>query len=367
MNFSSDEIRFMQRALQLAEQGLYTTDPNPRVGCVLVKHGQIVGEGWHQWAGEAHAEVAALAVAGEAARGSTAYVTLEPCCHQGRTPPCTEALIRAGVRRVVAAMEDPNPQVAGKGLLRLAAVGIETAHGLLADAALALNPGFCRRMSRGLPYIRSKLAMSLDGRTALANGESRWITGEDARRDVHRLRARSSAVLTGIDTVLSDDPRLTARLDTDEPVRQPLRVVLDSRLRITPSAALCRDQGRTLIFTSVPAEVVASRGFPSEVRVETVAADADGHIDLSAVLCFLGQEGCNEVMVEAGSVLNGALLRANRVDEWVVYIAPVILGHQARGLFDVPEITRMADRFELNLVAVEPFGRDVKLTFLRNA
>ena len=363
MSFSPSDIQWMQRALQWAERGLYTTDPNPRVGCVLVREGRIVGEGWHQWAGEAHAEVAALREAGEQARGATAYVTLEPCCHHGRTPPCTDALMAAGVSRVVAAMQDPNPLVAGKGLARLAEAGIETAHGLLQEAAESLNRGFCRRMVSGLPYVYSKLAMSLDGRTALANGESRWITGEAARSEVHRLRARSSAILTGIDTVLMDDARLTARLDTDEPVQQPLRVVLDSHLRIPAQASLCSDQGRTLILTTA---VRPSHALPDSVRVETVAADAAGRPDLRAVLIRLGQEGCNEIMVEAGARLNGALLQAGLVDEWIVYLAPVILGDQARGLFQLPALTRMSERHELRLQDVTQVGQDARLTFRRS-
>ena len=362
--FSPADAAFMQRALQLAGRGLFTTDPNPRVGCVLVRDGQIVGEGWHQWAGQDHAEVVALKAAGEAARGATAYVTLEPCCHQGRTPPCSVALIAAGVSRVVAAMDDPNPQVAGKGLTQLAQAGIDTASGLLAEDAQALNPGFCRRMLKGLPYVRSKLAMSLDGRTALANGESRWITGEAARCEVHRLRARSSAVLTGVGTVLADNPRLTARLAPDEPVQQPLRVILDTHLRTPPAAALLNDAGQTLILTTARHTLP---DLPAGVRVERIAADAAGRPDLVAVIARLGEAGCNEIMVEAGSVLNGALLQAGLVDEWMVYLAPVILGDQARGLFSLPEITAMARRFALSLHDVERVGQDVRLTCRKTA
>ncbi len=361
-----DERPFMQRALELARRGLYTTDPNPRVGCVLVRDGVIVGEGWHQWAGQAHAEVAALADAGANAHGATAYVTLEPCCHYGRTPPCTDALIAAGVRRVVAAMQDPNPRVAGQGLARLARAGIETGSGLLETEARQLNPGFCQRMTTGLPWVRSKLASSLDGRTALLNGESRWISGEASRQDVHRLRARSSAILTGIDTVLADDARLTVRLESaDTPVNPPLRVVLDSRLRLPAHAALCDGSAPTLVITTAPDSSRGGARLPDTVRVARVRADSAGQPHLAAVLALLGEEGCNEVMVEAGAGLNGALLQAGLVDEWIIYLAPVILGDQARGLFHLPALTRMADRYALQISEVTRMGADIRLTLTR--
>jgi diaminohydroxyphosphoribosylaminopyrimidine deaminase/5-amino-6-(5-phosphoribosylamino)uracil reductase len=362
VSFSADDTRFMQRALELAGRGLYTTQPNPRVGCVLAVNGCIVGEGWHQWAGQAHAEVAALAAAGEQARGATAYVTLEPCCHYGRTPPCTEALIAAGVRRVVAAMTDPNPQVAGKGLQCLMQAGIETASGLFEARARQLNPGFCQRMTTGRPWLRSKLAMSLDGRTALSSGESRWITSEASRQDVHRLRARSSALLTGIDTVLQDDARLTVRLDPAEPFKPPLRVVLDSRLRLPASAALCQGEAPTLVLTTASRDTIARANLPDTVRVLQVAADRQGRPDLDEVLILLGQMDCNEVTVEAGACLNGALLDSGLVDEWIIYQAPVVLGNRARGSFDLPDITRMADRHELTCLQTTVLGPDVRLT-----
>ncbi len=358
--FTADDAAYMARALRLAERGLYSTDPNPRVGCVIVRGGRIVGEGWHRKAGESHAEVEALREAGGEARGATAYVSLEPCCHHGKTPPCTEALIQAGVVRVVAAMQDPNPRVAGAGLKRLAEAGVATDCGLLEGTAENLNLGFCRRMRTGRPLVRSKLAMSLDGRTALLSGESRWITGPDARRDAHRLRARSSAIVTGIETVLADDPELTARL-TEAPgaIVQPVRVVLDSKLRLPATARLVRNPGRAVALTTVDG---ASHN-PAMLEVHTLPAAADGRLDLAAVIDWLGRSEFNEVLVEAGPTLNGALLRGGWVDEWIVYLAPLVLGDKARGLFHLPELTRMADRFELALKDLRPVGKDLKLTF----
>jgi diaminohydroxyphosphoribosylaminopyrimidine deaminase/5-amino-6-(5-phosphoribosylamino)uracil reductase len=360
-SFSIEEASFMAQAIRLAERGLYTTDPNPRVGCVIVQEGRVVGEGWHFQAGGPHAEVEALNMAGDRAFGATAYISLEPCCHFGKTPPCTEALLRAGIRRVVAAMLDPNPLVAGKGLQRLAEAGVETSSGLMENMAATLNPGFCKRMKSGRPWVRSKLAMSLDGRTALASGESRWITGADARRDVHRWRARSSAILTGIETVLQDDPQLTARLDSQEEVMQPVRVILDSRGRISPSARVCSDRGSTLVLTTLHDQNKAS---PPGVEFKTLPSGPDGRLDLQAVFDYLGQCRFNEVLVEAGSTLNGALLRENLVDEWLVYLAPVVLGDQAKGLFHLPELQRMEDRFEMSLQDVRQIGRDLRMRFV---
>lgn len=362
--FTRADAEFMARAIRLAERGLYTTDPNPRVGCVLVKDGRIVGEGWHRKAGGPHAEIEALRAAGEAARGATAYVSLEPCCHHGKTPPCTEALIAAGVARVIAAMRDPNPQVAGAGLKQLAEADIETGSGLLESDAARLNPGFCRRMQTGRPWVRSKLAMSLDGRTAMASGESKWITGADARRDVHRLRARSSAILTGIGTVLADDPELTARFGDDVgDIVQPVRVVLDSRLRFPPTTRLCTG-GRTVVLTG--AEPVGQK-FADNVEIVCLPAGVDGRLDLSTVIDWLGRAEFNEVLIEAGATLNGALLRESLVDEWIVYMAPVVLGDGARGLFHLPDVTRMAERFELSLSDVRQVGRDVRMTFRKGS
>jgi diaminohydroxyphosphoribosylaminopyrimidine deaminase/5-amino-6-(5-phosphoribosylamino)uracil reductase len=361
VTFSADDTARMARALQLAERGLYSTDPNPRAGCVIVKEGQIVGEGWHRLAGGPHAEIEALKAAGDHARGSTAYISLEPCCHHGKTPPCTSALIEAGIARVVAAMEDPNPRVAGAGLRQLQEAGIMAECGLLERAAMALNPGFCHRMHSGRPLVRSKLAMSLDGRTAMASGESQWITGPDARRDVHRLRARSSAIVTGVNTILSDNPALTARIsDTGHDLVQPVRIVLDSRLRTPANARIFDGEAPSVLLTTAPNQP------PAPVHVERLPATHDGRLQLPKVIDWLGAQGFNEVLIEAGPTLNGALLNAGLVDEWIIYMAPVILGDGGRGLFHLPELTTMAERFELKLTDVRQVGKDLRLTFRRN-
>jgi diaminohydroxyphosphoribosylaminopyrimidine deaminase/5-amino-6-(5-phosphoribosylamino)uracil reductase len=357
---ASDDYKYMARALQLAERGLYSTHPNPRVGCVVVKQGQVLGEGWHERAGGPHAEIHALQQAGARAAGATLYVTLEPCCHHGRTPPCTDAVKAAGVKRVIAAMEDPNPQVAGNGLRVLQEAGIEVSSGVLAAEAEALNCGFVMRMRAGRPWVRAKLAMSLDGRTALASGESRWITGAEARRDVHRLRARSSAIMTGVDTVLSDDPSLTVRLDDDEIPHPPLRVVLDSRLRTPPQARLLGLPGDTLILTGeTSAAGAAALGTGVEV---TGLPLADGRLDLAAVLQYLGSREINEVHLEAGATLCGALLAAGLVDELVIYLAPHLMGDAARGLFSLPGLERMEDRIGLEILDIRAVGKDWRIT-----
>lgn len=351
----------MARALQLARRGLYTTDPNPRVGCVLVKDGAVVGEGWHERAGEPHAEIHALAQAGAAAHGATAYVTLEPCCHHGRTPPCSTALIEAGVARVVAAMQDPNPRVAGMGMAALAQAGIAVTTGVLEAGAERLNRGFVKRMRTGLPWVRVKLAMSLDGRTALASGESRWITGEAARADVQHLRARSSAILTGIGTVLADDPSLNVRLDAVD-VRQPLRVVLDSRLRMPPGARLLKLPGATYVLTteSDVRRIDALTG--DTVNVAVLPMRRSKRINLEAVMSFLGEQECNEVHVEAGPTLSGALLQDGLVDELVIYLAPHLLGDAARGLCTLPGLSRMDQRIGLNITDIRAVGEDWRIT-----
>ncbi len=370
--FSADDHRYMAHALRLAKRGLYTTDPNPRVGCVLVKNDEIVGEGWHRRAGEPHAERLALTAAGDGAAGATAYVTLEPCAHHGRTPPCAEALIKAGVSRVVAAVVDPNPLVAGKGVAMLREAGIEAEAGLLADAAEALNSGFFKRMREGVPLVRCKLAMSLDGRTAMANGESQWITGEDARRDVQRLRARSSAILTGVGTVMADDPSMNVRLAFDElegverpqHVRQPLRVVMDTRLRISPRAKMLELPGETLI--------ICGEGAPAETEAELRAAGADverlpqlgGRIDLAATLRALAAREVNEVLIESGATLAGQALQAGLVDELLVYIAPHLMGHEARELVSLPGLSQMLDRLHLQYRDVRMVGGDLRLTLV---
>jgi len=366
MSVSEDNF-WMAQALRLAERGLNSTSPNPRVGCVLVRDGIVVGSGWHQRAGEAHAEVHALRAAGESARGATVYVTLEPCNHHGRTPPCSEALIKADVARVVVAVSDPNPQVAGNGIKALRSAGIVVECGLMEAAARELNIGFFARMSRGIPWLRSKIAMSLDGRTALANGISQWITGVAARRDVQRWRARSCAVLTGINTVLADDPRLNVREPDDAhqapAVRQPLRVVLDSRLRISLTARVLDNCAveQVLIYTATgdAGKIAALEKMGVAV---CVLADDKGQVDLSAMLHDLAQRGCNEVLLEAGSILNGALLRAGLVDELLLYIAPQLLGDMARGMAQLGELANLEQRVVVNWQDIRPVGTDLRIT-----
>jgi len=350
---------YMAQAISLAKKGRYTTDPNPRVGCVLVRDGEVIGQGWHVKAGQGHAEVEALKNVPDA-KGATAYVTLEPCSHQGRTPPCCDALIKAGVSRVVAAMQDPNPQVSGSGLEKLKAAGIEVICGVLQEDALALNRGFIKRMTDSRPFVRSKLAMSLDGRTAMASGESKWITSNEARADVHRLRAESSAILTGINTVLADDPALNARVDGD--VLQPVRVVLDTHLNMPVTAQMAKLPGRSLILTCAQDE--QKQGALQQAGFEVYQLPCkNGRLDLQAVMDFLGQQQINELLVEAGSVLNGALLDEDWVDEYVIYMAPCILGDQGRGLFNLPGLQQMADKKQLKLRDVRQVGQDLKLTY----
>jgi len=361
-DLSADDRRFMRRALELAGQGLYSTPPNPAVGCVLARWGQAVGEGFHARAGGAHAEVAALEDAGPAAAGATAYVTLEPCSHHGRTPPCVDALIAAKVSRVVVAMRDPNPAVDGGGLGRLEAAGIPTTVGLMAEEAAELNRGFVSRMTRGRPWVTLKLGASLDGRTALANGASKWITGEPARADVQRLRARASAVITGSGTVVADDPLLTARDARFElRGRRPLRVVLDTRLRTPPTAHVLSVAGPTLILTRDAESKLAVPLREAGASVEAVRAGVGG-LDLDVVLARLAALECNEVLVEAGPTLAGEFLRTGLVDEVVVYMAPVVLGHAARSLFNMPALERMCDRCEFQWRDVERVGEDLRLT-----
>ena len=346
----------MAQALRLAERGLYTASPNPRVGCVLVQGGNVAGEGWHERAGEPHAEIHALRAAGGAARGATAYVTLEPCSHHGRTPPCADALIEAGVARVVVAMQDPNPQVSGQGMAKLRAAGFAVECGLMEVAARELNVGFFARMTRGLPWVRSKIGMSLDGRTALANGASQWITCEAARRDVQYWRARSCAVLTGIGTVLADDAQLNVR---DMAVtRQPLRVVLDSHLRMPPGARILQGGGKTLIYAAQGEQSAALRNSGAEIAV---LPDAAGKVDLEAMLRDLAQRGINEVLVEAGSTLNGALLRAGLVDELLLYVAPQLLGDAARGIAQLGELTALEQRIDLDWQDIRQVGADLRI------
>ena len=406
--FSATDHALMARALRLAERGLFTTQPNPRVGCVIARNGEIVGEGWHQRAGEPHAEVFALHAAGEHARGATAYVTLEPCSHQGRTPPCADALIEAGIARVVFASEDPNPKVAGAGIRRMRGVGIDVECGLMREAARELNRGFFSRFERGRPWVRVKLGMSLDGRTALANGESKWITGEAARADVQRWRARSSAILTGAGTARVDDPRLTVRMrefeplsprergrgegtqDSDfsilaEPSRPlsghhgalghgwqfypegegrsfvlPLRVVLDARLdALALGCHLLDGSAPTLVLHTSGARSPDERYAPADLAA--VACDAGGRIDLVAVLKMLAARGVNELQVEAGPTLCGGLLDANLVDELLLYVAPTLLGDSARPLLALVPLQSMAGRRDWRVVDRRAIGQDQRL------
>ena len=355
--FSAADHEFMARALRLAESGLYSATPNPRVGCVLVRDGRIVGEGWHEKAGGPHAEVHALQSAGDLARGAAAYVTLEPCSHHGRTPPCCEALLAAGIGRVVAAMQDPNPLVAGQGLAWLRDAGLAVDCGLLANEARELNIGFVSRMERGRPWVRLKAAASLDGRTALGNGSSQWITGPDARRDGHRWRARACAILTGIGTVRDDDPQLTVR--DVETARQPLRVVVDSRLEIDPSARVLQG-GRVLVVAAVENHLLASIIEARGAEVIFLPNDA-GKVDLQALMRELAKRGINELHVEAGFKLNGSLLREGLVDELLLYLAPSLIGDASRGLFHLPALEDLAEKRTLQWRDVRQVGGDLRV------
>ena len=358
----------MARAIQLAKQGWYTTRPNPRVGCVIVKNGSVIGEGYHARAGEPHAEMHALAEAGERAQQATAYVTLEPCSHTGRTPPCANALIEADIKRVVVAMQDPNPRVAGQGIERLRQAGVEVTLDVLRSEASQLNPGFIKRMRSGLPYVRVKMAMSLDGRTAMASGESQWISGQHSRADVHRLRAASGVVLSGSGTVLADNPSLTFRpadfdklkqqIPADTP--QPLRVICDSRLQTPADARLFGNPGKVLIATLSQAE---GQQALQQVGAEIIHMDENnGKISLRQLLLKLAEREINDVMVEAGAGLVGALLADQLVDEFVIYMAPHLMGDSARGLVHLPDLTTMGQRVNLNIMDIRAIGDDWKIT-----
>ncbi len=347
---------FMARAIRLAERGKASTHPNPRVGCVVARDGLIVGEGAHLRAGEPHAEVHALREAGDKARGAEVYVTLEPCAHHGRTPPCVDALIAAKVKRVWIAMQDPNPLVAGRGLARLREAGIETHVGVMGEVAADLNRGFISRMSCGRPWVTLKLAASLDGRTAMASGESQWITGEAARADVHRLRAEAGAVMTSSATVLEDDPQLTVRLEGQW--RQPDRIVLDTHHRVPATAKVWAEGARRFLLTTDRGIAPPAPG----VEVINVAASADGHVDLGAALAALGQAQVNEVLVECGPRLAGAFLQARLTDEIVVYLAPALLGHDAQPLAHLPGLVRLDQRVQLKPKDVRLVGDDIRVT-----
>ena len=354
---SAADNKFMARALQLAQRGLYTTTPNPRVGCVVVRDGAVVGEGWHERAGGPHAEVNALKAAGDRARGATAYISLEPCHHHGRTPPCDEALIGAGITRVVAAMGDPDPRTAGLGIERIEQAGIEVATGVLENEARELNIGFVSRLTRGRPWVRMKIAASLDGKTALANGKSQWITGEAARSDGHYWRARACAVLTGIGTVRDDDPQLTVRaVDTS---RQPLRVVVDSRLE-TPLTARVLAGGGALIVCAIENKTKIAQLQDQGAEV-IVMPNTGGKVELPALMQELGRREINELHVEAGFKLNGSLINEGCVDELLLYFAPCLFGDRARGMADLPELADLDARRTLKINEVRAVGGDIRI------
>ena len=359
MKFSAFDEAAMRRAMELAQRGLYSTHPNPRVGAVLARDEEIVGEGWHERPGGPHAEPIAIRAAGDRARGATAYVTLEPCSHHGRTPPCVDVLLAAGVRRVVYAVGDPNPRVNGAGAARLKEAGLKVQSGLLVADAEALNAGFLMRMRHRRPFIRLKTGASLDGKTALANGESKWITSEAARADVQHWRAQSGAVLTSAATVIADDPRLDVRIETP---RQPMRVVLDRRRALRKTARVLAAPGDTLVFAAPTRERQAG---PSEerlgdARVERIRV-ARSHLDLQAVFARLAELEVNDVLVEAGSRLAGALFAAGLVDEWLLYIAPKLLGRDAKPLAALARLTRLDAAPEFELLESKVVGPDMRL------
>jgi diaminohydroxyphosphoribosylaminopyrimidine deaminase / 5-amino-6-(5-phosphoribosylamino)uracil reductase len=368
MSITPQDYSFMAQALRLAERGLYTTMPNPRVGCLLVKDSVVIAEGWHQRAGEGHAEVNALAVAGSAARGATAYVTLEPCSHTGRTGPCAQALVDAGIVRLVYAMEDPNPLVSGQGVERVRAAGMLVDGPLLEDDARALNVGFIKRMTRKLPYVRCKMAMSLDGRTAMASGESKWISNPKARADVQRLRARSCAVISGIESVLQDNPSLNVRAaELDLPhaeaaaAKQPLRVILDSQLRLPRNAFLVGHEAPILVVHN-GAEANSEKLVDWPAHVEFLALPAkDGRINLEKLLRELARRECNEVLLETGASLAGSFLRRGLLDELVIYMAPKLMGSGARPLFELP-LDNMNASLALKITDMRALGKDWRIT-----
>lgn len=360
MRFTDFDTQMMHIALALAEKGRFSTSPNPRVGCVIVQDKHIVGQGFHQKAGEPHAEVHALRQAGQSAKGATAYVTLEPCSHYGRTPPCAEGLIAAGVSKVIAAMSDPNPQVAGKGLLMLQQAGIETSCGLLETQARELNRGFLSRIERQRPFFRLKCATSLDGKTALADGKSQWITGEAARLDVQTLRAESCAVLTGIGTVLADNPQLNVRAFPT--IRQPIRIVLDSQLRIPLNCRLLQDHTAPVWIVTLSQDANKLQILQTLPHVQIIHAQAQQQqINLHHLAHQLAQLGVGEVMIEAGATVQTAFLTANLVDEMVLYQAPKILGNPARGLFQLPEQAQALQEYpDWQTTSVQTIGDDIK-------
>jgi diaminohydroxyphosphoribosylaminopyrimidine deaminase/5-amino-6-(5-phosphoribosylamino)uracil reductase len=373
-HFSSDDYRFMQRAIMLAKQGHYTTSPNPRVGCVLVTYAQgqgtIIGEGFHQKAGEGHAEVNALKMAGEKARGATAYITLEPCSHYGRTPPCAEGLIKAGVKHVIAAMVDPNPKVAGNGLKKLEQAGITTQQGLLTQAAESLNIGFIKQMTTGLPYVRCKLAASLDGKTAMKSGESKWITSPESRQDVQRLRAQSCAIISGADSILADDAKMTVRWSElgelknsyqKELVRQPVRVILDSQNRLTPNLALFNENSPIILIRNTIENIHQWPHFVEQVCLPFAQTSESQHIDLRALLEYLAKLNLNDVLIESGSRLAGAFVEQNLVDELILYQAPKLMGAASKSLVNMTSVEHLSQAKELEITDVRMTGKDIRI------
>ena len=355
--FSSDDHAYMSQALQLAEKGLYSTSPNPRVGCVIVRDGKIVGSGWHVQTGQPHAEINALNIAGGAAQGATVYLTLEPCSHYGRTNPCAEALIRAKVAKVIIAMQDPNPLVAGKGASLLKQSGINVLVGLMGEWAKDLNVGFVSRMINNRPWVRMKIAASLDGKTALNNGVSQWITGEAARHDGHRFRARSCAVLTGIGTVLEDDPQLSVRFI--ETSRQPLRIIIDSQLKIPTTAKVLRGEGE-LIFTTTDNKERISALKEAGAR-PIILPSEKGKIDLAGLMQILADFEINELLVEAGNRLSSAFIREGLVDELIIYLAPHLIGNRAMGMLQLPELTDLSEKYNLKIKDLRMVGEDIRI------
>ncbi len=359
--FSENDHRFMAQALRLAYRGLNTTQPNPRVGCVLVVNEHVIAEGWHRKTGGDHAEIVALKNVTTSPEGATAYVTLEPCCHSGRTGPCTSALIRAGVRRVVVAMMDPFPEVAGRGIEILRQAGVQVDVGLMQQQAAHLNVGFIKRITTGYPWVRSKIACSLDARTAAANGESKWITSDLSRQDVQRWRARSSVIMTGIGTVMADDPSLNVRHFDDDFQQQPLRVVLDSTLKMQPSARMLALPGQTLIFTAGGEASLRMQALRDAGATVVVQPEQNNKLDLKQVLSYLATQHINEILLEAGATLNGAFVDGGWVDEFLIYMAPSFMGNSARGLFDTANMECLSDRVNLQIDEVRQLGNDIRI------
>ncbi len=370
-HFSKTDYHYMQRAITLAKRAHYTTSPNPRVGCVLVKDQQVIGEGFHIKAGSGHAEVNALVQAGSQANGATAYVTLEPCSHYGRTPPCAEGLIKAGIKQVICAMEDPNPQVSGRGIHMLERAGITTQVGLLEKESKALNKGFITLMSTGLPYVRAKMAASLDGKTAMASGESKWITSADARRDVQRLRAQSCAIVTGADSVLFDNAKMNVRWSElgqlkqqylEKDIRQPIRVIIDSQNRLTPDVAIFEHHSPIIIMRTSIEKNTQWPHFVRQVQCPISTFSENNKICLQAVLKHLAELGLNDVMIESGAQLVGAFVEQNLVDELILYQAPKLLGAEGKSLLNMPSISQLSSTKQLEVKDVRMVGSDIRIT-----